>query len=147
MENLGAIAILLAFCLGIYAWVGSVVGAWRKKPFLIASANRAVYAVWFLLSAAAALLVYALLTSDFRLVYVAAHSNRDMPLLYKFAAWWGGQEGSLLLWSWLLSCYSVVVLFTNRHKHRKIMPYVTATLVTTQVFFLILNVLFCDFQL
>ena len=139
MENLGAIAILLAFCLGIYAWVGSVVGAWRKKPFLIASANRAVYAVWFLLTTAAALLIYGLLTSDFRLVYVAAHSNRDMPLLYKFAAWWGGQEGSLLLWSWLLACYSVIVLITNRHKHRKIMPYVTATLATTQVFFLILN--------
>ena len=139
MENLGSLAILLAFCLASYASLGSAVGAWRKKPFLIASAERAVYSVWFLLTVAASVVVYGLLTSDFRMVYVAAHSNRDMPLLYKFAAWWGGQEGSLLLWSWLLSSYSAVVLLTNRHKHRGIMPYVTATLMTTQVFFLILN--------
>jgi cytochrome c-type biogenesis protein CcmF len=139
MENLGSLSILLAFCLACYALLGSVVGVWRKKPFLIGSAERAVYSVWFLLTVAASVVVYGLLTSDFRMVYVAAHSNRSMPPLYKFAAWWGGQEGSLLLWSWLLSCYSAVVLLTNRHKHRGIMPYVTATLMTTQVFFLILN--------
>jgi cytochrome c-type biogenesis protein CcmF len=139
MENLGSLSILLAFCLASYALLGSVVGVWRNRPFLIASAERAVYSVWFLLTVAASVVVYALLTSDFRMVYVAAHSNRDLPPLYKFAAWWGGQEGSLLLWSWLLSCYSAVVLLTNRHKHRGIMPYVTATLMTTQVFFLILN--------
>ena len=139
MENLGSLSILLAFCLASYALLGSIVGVWRKKPFLIGSAERAVYSVWFLLTVAASVLVYALLTSDFRMVYVAAHSNRSMPLLYKFAAWWGGQEGSLLLWSWLLASYSAVVLLTNRHQHRGIMPYVTATLMATQVFFLILN--------
>ena len=95
--------------------------------------------MWFLLTVAASVLVYGLLTSDFRIVYVAAHSNRSMPVLYKFAAWWGGQEGSLLLWSWLLATYSAIVLLTNRHQHRGIMPYVTATLMSTQVFFLILN--------
>jgi cytochrome c-type biogenesis protein CcmF len=62
-----------------------------------------------------------------------------MPALYKFAAWWGGQEGSLLLWSWLLAGYAAVVVFTNRRKHRGIMPYVTATLMVTQCFFLVLN--------
>ena len=139
MENLGSLSILLAFCLAAYSLLGSIVGVWRKKPFLIASAERAVYSVWFLLTVAASVVVYGLLTSDFRMVYVAAHSNRDMPPLYKFAAWWGGQEGSLLLWSWLLSFYSAIVLFTNKHRHRGIMPYVTATLMATQVFFLILN--------
>src|SRR5512136_1319060 len=118
MENLGSLSILLAFCLASYALVGSIVGVWRKKPFLIGSAERAVYSMWFLLTVAASVLVYALLTSDFRIVYVAAHSNRDMPVLYKFAAWWGGQEGSLLLWSWLLACYAALVVFTNRRRHR-----------------------------
>ncbi len=65
-----------------------------------------------------------LMTSDFRLAYVAQHSNRAMPAVYKFAAWWGGQEGSLLLWSWLLSTYSAIVVFMNRRKFRDMMPYV-----------------------
>jgi cytochrome c-type biogenesis protein CcmF len=62
-----------------------------------------------------------------------------MPLLYKFAAWWGGQEGSLLFWSWLLSTYSSVVVFTNRRKHRDMMPYVVGVLMFVQTFFLYLN--------
>jgi cytochrome c-type biogenesis protein CcmF len=139
MENLGSLALLLAFCLGVYAFLASVLGGWKNKPFLVASAERSVLAIWFLLTVASAILVTALLTGDFRLAYVAAHSNRAMPVLYKFAAWWGGQEGSLLFWSWLLSCYAAVVVLTNRRKHRRIMPFVTATLMATQVFFLILN--------
>ena len=139
MENLGSLAILLAFCLSVYAVAGSVIGAWKRNGFLVASARRAVYAIWLLVTVASSVLVLSLLTGDFRLAYVVQHSNRTMPVLYKFAAWWGGQEGSLLLWSWLLACYSAVVVFTNRRKHRGMMPYVTATLMVTQGFFLILN--------
>ena len=139
MENLGSLSILLAFCLAVYALLGSIVGGWRKKPFLILSAERAVYSVWLLLTVASALVIYALLESDFRLVYVAGHTNRDLPVLFKFAAWWGGQEGSLLLWSWLLAGYSSVVVYANRRKYRGMMPFVTAILMATQVFFLILN--------
>jgi cytochrome c-type biogenesis protein CcmF len=139
MENLGALAVLLAVCLSFYAVVASVAGKLRRKPFLIVSAERAVYCIWLLVTLAAGILVYSLLTGDFRFAYVAAHSNRAMPVAYKFAAWWGGQEGSLLFWSFLLSTYAAVVVFTNRRKHRDIMPYVTATLMAVQSFFLVLN--------
>ena len=139
MENLGSLAILLAFAAAIYATVASVVGRLKNKPFLTVSGSRAVYSVWALITTAAGVLVYALLTSDFRFSYVAEHSNRTQPVLYKFAAWWGGQEGSLLFWSWLLSCYAAVVTFTNRRKHRDMMPWVLAVLSTVQVFFLLVN--------
>ena len=139
MENLGALAVLLAFALAVFALLGSAVGGWKRNAFLVVASQRAVYSIWILLTAAAGVLVSALLSSDFRFAYVAAHSNRAMPALYKFAAWWGGQEGSLLFWSWLLSCYAAVVVFTNRRKHRAIMPYVTGTLMLTQCFFLTLN--------
>jgi cytochrome c-type biogenesis protein CcmF len=139
MENIGALAILLAFCLAIYATIGSVAGKLKRNPFLILSAERAVYAVWCLITLASAILVTGLLTSDFRFSYVWQHSNRAMPLGYKFTAWWGGQEGSLLFWSWLLACYAAVVVFTNRRKHRDFMPYVIAVLASIQTFFLILN--------
>jgi len=139
MENIGALAIMLAFCLSIYSVAASLVGAWKKKPFLIASGERAVVAVWALIMLATGILLYALVTSDFRFAYVAAHSNRDMPWYYKVSSWWGGQEGSLLLWNFVLVWYAFVVVIQNRKRHRAMMPYVVATLMATQVFFLTLN--------
>ncbi|MEO8051243.1 MAG: heme lyase CcmF/NrfE family subunit [Acidobacteriota bacterium] len=138
MENLGTLAILLAFCFAIYAVIGSVAGKLGRRPFLVLSAERAVYCVWALLTVAVSLLVYSLIAGDFRLSYVAEHSNKSMDLPYKFASWWGGQEGSLLLWSWLLATYSSVVVFQNRRKFREMMPYVTAVLMATEGFFLML---------
>ena len=148
MENIGALAILLAFCFAIYAVIGSVVGKLRKKPFLVVSAERSVYSIWILLTIASGILIYSLLTGDFRMGYVAAHTDASMSNIYKFTAWWGGQEGSLLLWSWLLSSYSAVVVFMNRRKFRDMMPWVTAVLMSTETFFLILIAfVFSPFQI
>jgi len=135
MENVGALAILLAFCFAVYAVLASVAGKWRSNPFLLVSAERAVYSNFFLLTAASAILVYSLIAGDFRLAYVAGHSNRAMPTAYKFASWWGGQSGSLLLWAWLLSLYSAIVVFQNRRKFRDMMPWTVAILMSVQLFF------------
>jgi cytochrome c-type biogenesis protein CcmF len=138
MENLGALALILAFCFAVYSVAGSLIGKWKQKPFLVVSAGRAVYTVWALVAIASGILVYSLMTGDFRMVYVASHSNKSMPLYYKFASWWGGQEGSLLFWSFLLATYSAVAAWTSRGKFRDMMPYVTAVLMTTEAFFLML---------
>src|ERR1700722_14537964 len=139
MENVGALALLLAFCISLYAIVASVAGRLKNKPFLTLSGERAVLAVWLLVSAAAGILIYSLMTGDMRMAYVASHTNRAMPGFYKFAAWWGGQEGSLLFWSWILSTYGTVVVLSGRGKHRVLMPWVVAILSTVQIFFLTLN--------
>ncbi len=138
MEHLGALAIVLAFCLSVYAISGSLIGKWRRNPFLTLSAERTVYAVWLLITLASSLLVYSLMTGDFRLAFVAQHTDTAMPMVYKFAAWWGGQEGSLLFWAWILSSYSAVVIFQNRRRFRDMMPYVVSVLMGTLAFFLIL---------
>ncbi len=138
MENIGALCILLAFCLAVYAIAGSLIGTWKKRPFLVLSAERAVYSIWVLLTTAAGILVYSLISGDYRMAYVVGHSNHTMSTVYKFTAWWGGQEGSLLLWAWLLSTYSSVVVFQNRNKFRDMMPYVTSVLMVTLGFFLVL---------
>src|SRR5579863_5171970 len=138
MENVGALAILLAVCFAVYAVIGSVVGALAHRTFLAISARRAVYTVWVLLTIAAGILVTSLLQGDFRMAYVAETSNREMPAIYKFTAWWGGMGGSLLLWAWLLGTYAAVVVWQNRRKFRDMMPWVTAVLMTTEGFFLIL---------
>src|SRR5580692_8263752 len=148
MENIGALAILLAFCFAVYAVIGSVIGKLRKNPFLVVSAERAVYSIWILLTIASGILIYSLLTGDFRMGYVAAHTDASMSNIYKFTAWWGGQEGSLLLWSWLLATYSAVVVFMNRRKFRDMMPWVTSVLMATETFFLILIAfVFSPFQI
>ena len=136
MANLGYLAILFSFCLCVYGVVAALAGKWRGKPFLEVSAQRAVLAVWVLVTTASGLLLYGILSNDFRLSYVAGRSNIDLPLIYKFAAWWGGQEGSLLFWSWIAATYTLVAVFTGRKKHRDMIAYVAAILLTVQGFFL-----------
>jgi cytochrome c-type biogenesis protein CcmF len=139
MENLGALSLILAFCFAVYSVLASIAGKWRGKPFLLVSAQRAVYTVWALVTTASGILVYSLISGDYRMAYVAEHSNKAMPLQYKFAAWWGGQEGSLLFWAFLLATYSAVVVYTNRRKFRDMMPWVTMVLMATMAFFLVLD--------
>ena len=75
MENFGGLCLILAFCLGVYSILASVIGSWKQKPFLLVSAQRAVYSVWVLVTTASGLLIYALMTDDFRLQYVWGHSK------------------------------------------------------------------------
>lgn len=135
MENLGALSILLAFCLTVFSVIASLIGKYGRRPFLAVSAERAVYATWVLLTFASGLLVTLLMTGDYRVAYVMQHSNKAMPMLYKFTAWWGGQEGSLLLWSWLLSTYAAISVYTNRRKFRDMMPLVVSIMMTVLAFF------------
>jgi cytochrome c-type biogenesis protein CcmF len=140
MENIGALSVLLAFCFAIYSVLASVIGKLTKRPFLTLSAERAVYSIWVLVTIAAGILIYSLMTGDYRMAYVAHYTNRAMPMRYKYTAWWGGQEGSLLFWNWLLASYGAVVAYRNRRKFREIMPYVISVMMATQVFFLSLIV-------
>ena len=140
MDIFGSFALLLAFVCAAYA-VGAGIAAIRtRNPLLLKSARHAGLAVCVLITLGMGSLVYLFLSNDFSISYVAGHSNRDLPVFYKIAALWAGQEGSLLFWSWLLSVYTFFVLLTNRGKHPELMPYVGAVLASVQVFFLILNV-------
>jgi cytochrome c-type biogenesis protein CcmF len=139
MENTGALCLLLAMCIAIYAVIASAIGGVKRNRLLTLSAERAVYGVCFCVSVASAILVYAFLTDDYRFAYVASNSNRAMSASYKFAAWWGGQEGSLLFWSWLLSCYSAIAVFRNRRSQRESLPFTISALMATLGFFLFLD--------
>src|SRR5579875_2524981 len=135
MENVGALAVLLAFCLSVFAVIASVTGKYARRPFLTVSGERAVYAVWVLITIASAILISLLIQGDYRIAYVEAHTDKAMPAIYKFTAWWGGQQGSLLFWSWLLSTYTAIATYTNRRKFRDMMPLVIAIMMTTLAFF------------
>jgi len=144
MADIGYVVLLIAFGLCIYVPVVAVIGARTRRTPLILSAEKAVNAVFGLLTLAAACLIYSIVTNDFQVKYVAEHSNLHMPLFYKITAWWGGQEGSLLFWVWILSAFSALVVAQNKHKNRELMPYVCSVLMSTALFFLVLLVFAAD---
>ena len=139
MENIGAFALILAFALCLYALVAALAGQRTHRPVLVASAGRAVTALWVSLTVAIGALVVLFQQDSFHVANVAAHSNVTMPAIYKLSALWSGQEGSLLFWSWLLACYGVIAVRLNRRHLPELQPYVIATLMVVQGFFLVLN--------
>ncbi|PON19197.1 cytochrome C biogenesis protein [Candidatus Entotheonella serta] len=140
MIDIGAIALRLAFVVAIYATVISSLGGWRQNSSWVRSAERAVYAVFGLVSIAMVAILYALVTHDFSVQYVVRVSNRAMPMFYTVAALWGGQEGSLLLWLWLLVLYSALAVRQNQFRNREFIPYAIPTLMVTSILFLSLLV-------
>jgi len=98
------------------------------------------YATVALIFTAVVVLAYAFVSHDFRLRYVAQHSDRSMPTIYLLTALWGGQDGSLLWWLFLLSLYIGVCIFWLGNKYLELQPYVLATLMVIVVFFCILMV-------
>ena len=139
MDIFGSFALLLALLAAVYAFVAGIVGIVTRRTVLTKSARNAGMAVFGLVTLAVASLEYFFFTDNFTMAYVAEHSNHALPLFYKFAALWSGQEGSLLFWSWLLSIYAFSALFLNRKKHPELMPYVGVVLAGVQTFFLTLN--------
>ena len=139
MDIFGAFALLLAFLAAVYAFAAGIVGIVTRRTLLTKSAQNAGMAVFGLVTLVVASLEYFFLADNFSMEYVAAHSNRALPVYYKFAALWAGQEGSLLWWSFLLSTYVFFALFLNRKKHPELMPYVAVICAGVQIFFLTLN--------
>src|SRR5437879_8337621 len=144
MSALGRLAICLALLFAGSATGVSVLGAIRRRRHLVRSGERAAYAVFALVVVAVAILLRALVQHDFSLEYVAAYSSSTLPTQYTVAALWGGQKGSLLFWSLLLTLFTTVVQVQNRERNRALMPFVTATLMTVAVFFLALLVFVTD---
>lgn len=138
--NVGYLILIAALVLSAVGAVFGFAGGQLRNQRLVQSSYHAVYAVAGLIAIAAVMLWYGLLTDQFQLTYVWNHSERALPNFYKFSALWGGQAGSLLFWSLLLSGYSVAVSFTNRRRHQVLMPYVNAVMLATSLFFLVLLV-------
>src|SRR6185437_15858012 len=110
----------------------------RISPERLAdTARRAGIAGFYAVTAAAFALIYAVFTNDFSITYIMEHSNRALPAPYKFAAMWSGQEGSLLLWAWLLAGYGFVLRLMHK-TDVKLYAYAGTILAGIQFFFLLL---------
>lgn len=136
MVDLGNVALLTAFIIAAYATVASFVGARAKIPELWLSAWNGVIATFALTTIASGALLYALLSRDFSIRYVAEYTNSSLSVPYTVAAFWAGQAGSLLLWASLLSLFSVLVLIQSRERTRALLPYVLTVIMGVEAFFL-----------
>ncbi|MGH2832256.1 MAG: heme lyase CcmF/NrfE family subunit, partial [Solirubrobacteraceae bacterium] len=110
----------------------------------VASGRRSMYALALVLTVAIGVLEIAFLHNDFAFNTVADTSSRTTPTFYRAAAVWSSQDGSLLLWAWLLSLWSSLVLFLTRRRLREVVPYATAILLGFGAFFIFLMVVYAN---
>ena len=133
-------ATLLSLSLGLCFLSVVLIGLYVRKgdERLFFVAERMCLSVCFLVALATIALLAGLLKGDFDIDYVAKYTSIGTPTIYKFTALWAGQSGSLLFWLFVLSGYVAVVLFQNRNRHKRLMPYVIMTLSVIQGFFLLM---------
>src|SRR5881392_1525754 len=140
MAQIGSFALLLALALSAYSFLAGLLALLRPgagSERLGETARRAGIAAFAVVLLAAVVLVIAAFQDDFSIAYIFHHSNRDLPIPYKFAVLWSGQEGSLLFWSLLLAIYGLVLRL--RHKtDSRLFAHASVVIAAVQVFFLLL---------
>jgi cytochrome c-type biogenesis protein CcmF len=144
MATLGSACLLLALAVCAYGIGASLYGVRRGRPEWSDSGRHAVYGLAGLLTVAFAVLEVAFLRSDFSFNTVADTSSLTTPTAYRAAAVWSSQEGSLLLWAWLLSMWSSLVLFLTRGRMREVAAYATAILLGFGGFFVSLMIFYAN---
>jgi cytochrome c-type biogenesis protein CcmF len=135
MTSLGAAALVLSLIVAVYG-AGAALWGTRGDRRFVDSSRRAVYALFALLTLCVVIIEAAFIRTDLTLKVVADHSSSTTPLWpYRLTAMWSSQQGSLLLWAWVLSGASSAVLFITRNRHREIAPWATAVLMGLGAFF------------
>ncbi len=126
---LGAVLVCAAYTFAVS------IAAWRGRPHLLPAARAGLLATVALVASSVFLLAYAFQAHDFRIRYVERYSDRSMTAGYLWTALWGGQDGSLLWWSFLLSGYTLGFTLWIRNKYRELQPIAFATLASIFAFF------------
>jgi len=135
--DLGYGMTLIALGLALYGGVAAGVGARTGRLALIESAQHAALGVFVLVTFCFALLTYAFLTFDFSVRYVATNTNLGTPFYYRITGVWGALEGSIILWSWMLALYTIIMIVRHRVGARELYPWALATMLGILAFFLL----------
>jgi cytochrome c-type biogenesis protein CcmF len=140
MPELGRAALVVCLGLAAYAVVAGFWGAHSRRRRLSRSAQNALVASFACALVASVVLFVALGRSDFTFTYVAQHTSRELPTPYKLASFWGGQEGSLLLWLLVLTGYGATAVLLDRKAGRELVAWVVPVLGVVATFFAMLVV-------
>ena len=116
LNNIGETLLFISFLAGLIGLYSYLVGIRKKSNHLVFIGTRSILAIFALLSISVLVLIYLLTTKDYSNAYVAKNISNDLSFIYSIAALWAGQEGSLLLWSWILSLYTLTIRFSKPFK-------------------------------
>jgi cytochrome c-type biogenesis protein CcmF len=141
MASLGSYLLLTAFVVCAYAAAISIAGARRRSRRLIESGVGAFYLTAAVMVAASAVMMYSFVVGDYTIKYVQHESDSVQPLFYRITSYWGGLDGSIMFWVFLLSCFGSAAVYVNRERHRELIPYVVAIIAMVEMFFLFLMVI------
>jgi cytochrome c-type biogenesis protein CcmF len=133
--DIGLVVLFIAFLLALYATLASSLGGLRNNLAWVESARNASLLVFPLLTIPVAVVLYSLYIVDFSLAYVYDVSSQAMSPFLRLTALWGGQEGSVLFWAWIMSAFVMIVLLRKWEVDHELMPYVIAVSMFTTTFF------------
>ena len=141
MVNLGNGLLIAALVFSVLSIASFTLGRLLKHPWVLTAARICASFTMLLVTAATVTLVYALLTHNFSIEYVAEYTSRDLGALYLVCALWAGNAGTLLLWGWIVSLIAVVVMVTNRGRDHEFTPFAMAVVMIFETFLLAMMVL------
>ena len=144
MATLGSFTLLAAFVACAYAIAASVAGARRRSSRLIQSGVGAFYLVTALMTLASSIIIHAFVSQNYSIRYVDRYSDSVQPLFYKLTSYWGGLDGSIMFWVFLLSVFGAIAVRSNRERQRELIPYVVAVIASVQLFFLFVMIVLKD---
>src|SRR5512132_486478 len=142
IANFGFGVLVVSFLVTLYSVFAAIYGERTKSPALVESARRAMLLTWPLLTLTAGILIYLLINNHFEVKFVYEVTSRSMPTYLKVTSWWGGQAGSLLFWSWLMSAFASLVTLRKWDRDREFLPWVIVVASVTMAFFLGMNLFF-----
>lgn len=135
MNLLANATIYVGFALAIYSFLIMTLGISTKNQKLVNSGKGGVIAILVCSSLAMIMLLYFLGTSHFEYKYVTDYTSSDLPVIYKLTALWAGNSGSLLLWTFFLTLYMVMITFSRKMKGNPMVPYIASILLANAIFF------------
>ncbi len=144
MPRLGHASLVLAFFVALVCVALLALGGQRREAALVRAGRRGLLLLLALVSLASFSLFYALLTDDFSVAYVEATSRIDQPTMYKISAFWSSQEGSLLLWLWMLVIYTTLVAYLWEREAGQLLPHALAVLSFVSAFFSLIVAFIAD---
>src|SRR6267154_621048 len=141
IPEIGHFALIIALLLSISLGIFPILGAARNNAVWMSTARPLAYGLLAFIGIAFAALAYSFLSNDFSVLYVSKHSNSQLPAQYRFAAIWGGHEGSLLLWVFFLSIWTSAVATFSKHLPKEMVARVLGVMGLVAVGFLLFTLL------
>ncbi len=141
IPEIGNFALIVALFLSILQGALPIIGAARNNLVMMGTARPLAIGQFVVVSIAIVTLVYSFIGNDFSVLYVAEHSNSQLPIQYRVAALWGGHEGSLLLWTFILTIWTVAVASFSRHLPQEMLARVIGVMGLVSTGFLLFMLL------